>query len=124
MILPSTNLDINNLLPSEGKESVRKDFQGENVLVCPRFVANLKVCLQQQKENTTLPTCSYILWIQLSKYFPQLKPGGEAYTLLLPRPIIGTNNVLCFALAIIINVKRLARTAIFSLLQIFKIHKR
>jgi len=84
------------------------------VLTCPRSVANLKAPLQQQKENTALPTCSYVLWIQLSKYIPQLKPGGEAYTFLLLRPVIGTNNVLCFAVTIITNVKHLAKSAFSS----------
>lgn len=85
------------------------------MLIYLRFMANFKASLQQQKENTTLPTCSYIQWIQLSKYFPQLKPGGEAYTLLLLRSIIGTNNVLCFAVTIVINIKHLAKSAFFFL---------
>lgn len=63
------------------------------MLTCPGFVANLKASLQQQKENTTLPTWSSPLWMELSKYFPQLRPGGQAKTV-AAETITGTNNVL------------------------------
>lgn len=108
VILPSTNVEIS-FSPLEARESVKEVFYWENVLTCPGFVVNLKVSLQQQKGNTTLPTCSSTLWIELSKYFLQLRPGEQANTLLLLRPITGTNYVLCFALKIITNIKHLAR---------------
>lgn len=56
---------------------------------------------------------SDVLWAQMSKYFPQLKPGGDTHTLLLLQPVIRTNNVLCFGATVIININHVAKCAFF-----------